>query len=68
MFHVHTLASSFNTVIIAIDASKQVLRVLFIRINYTSRVGLVQLFRFIVVKLTHPDSNSIFDISVIFMT
>jgi hypothetical protein len=31
-------------------------------------VGLAQLVRFLVVKLTHPDSNHIFDISVAFTT
>jgi hypothetical protein len=31
-------------------------------------VGLVQLIRFLVVELTHPDSNPIFDMCVVFMT
>jgi hypothetical protein len=33
-----------------------------------SRVSLVQLVRFLMVKLTHSVSNHIFDIGVIFMT
>jgi hypothetical protein len=32
------------------------------------RVGLTQLIRFLVVGLTHSDSNHRFDMSVVFMT
>jgi hypothetical protein len=32
------------------------------------RSGLAQLVRFLVVELTHPDSNFRFDMSVVFMT
>jgi hypothetical protein len=36
--------------------------------NIGSRVGLAQLIRFLVVELNYSDSNSIFDMSVIFIT
>jgi hypothetical protein len=35
---------------------------------FWSRVGLAQLIRFLVVELIHTDSNTKFDMSVIFMT
>jgi hypothetical protein len=35
---------------------------------HVCRVGLVQLVRFLVVKLTHPDSNPRFDMGVAFTT
>jgi hypothetical protein len=34
--------------------------------NDSCRVGLAQLIKFSVVELTHPDSNSRFDMDVIF--
>jgi hypothetical protein len=37
-------------------------------IMYVCRVGLAQLVRFLVVKLTHSGSNLRFEIGVIFMT
>jgi hypothetical protein len=35
-------------------------------IIYKSQSGLAQLVRFLVIKLTHPDLNTRFDMSVIF--
>jgi hypothetical protein len=37
-----------------------------ISVDYARRVGLVQLVRFLVVELTQPGSNPIFDMSVTF--
>jgi hypothetical protein len=39
-----------------------------LRKMYRRRVGLAQMVRFLVVKLTHPGSNSRFDMSIVFTT